>query len=47
MVMKIKLVVVVVVVVVVVACQKQKSTEGGARSTTFCRNMGTARGVPT
>ena len=45
MVMKIKLVVV-VVVVVVVACQKQKST-GGARSTTFCRNMGTARDVPT
>ena len=42
MVMKIKL-----VVVVVVACQKQKSTGGGARSTTFCRNMGTARGVPT
>ena len=45
MVMKIKLVV--VVVVVVVACQKQKSTGGEARSTTFCRNMGTARGVPT
>ena len=46
MVMKIKL----VVVVVVVAYQKQKNQHGeggGARSTPFCRNMGTARGVLT
>ena len=44
--MKIKLLLLLLLLLLLRVRSKKKHRGGGARSATFCRNMGTARGVP-